>query len=116
MLGTQDLDRATKRQGGAGGIGAGTGLAPVGTGKEVHALRSRAKPAVALDVQELARGVADGDEEPGLGGVLDQEPADHGHHGGQRMTRPDLSQCLLVDSDLCERTFGVEPRRDAALP
>ncbi len=86
VLGAADLHRAIERERRAGGRGADGGLRPVRALDEAHVAGERADVPVALDPQQAAGGVADGDHDARLARLArQQQRADHVHHARERV-------------------------------
>ncbi len=85
VLGPADLQFGIEGERGAGRIGSGAALTPVGAGHEVHPFGLAARFAIALDPQQRAVGRGHGDDDAGVRGVVNQQAADDGKGGRQRM-------------------------------
>ena len=91
-------------------------LAPVGTGQEVHVLGAGCAAPGPLHPQQLPGGVADRDQQAGLGGAVDQQAPDDRHGRGQRVGGADLGQLGRVEPDLGQGALRIETAADTAPP
>ena len=75
-----------------------------------------AEVVVPLDPEQLAGGVADRDQQAGLGRALDQQPSDQRHRRRQRVVRADLGQLVVGQPDPGSGELGIQTRHQAAPP
>ncbi|GMA86522.1 hypothetical protein GCM10025868_17720 [Angustibacter aerolatus] len=76
----------------------------------------RARRPLALDPQQAAGRVAHRDQQPGVLGVVDEQPPDDGHHRPERVGAAMGQQRVVHEVDGGQRALGVEAAPHAAGP
>jgi hypothetical protein len=104
VFGAGDLDAPAQGQRRARRAGAHGGLGPIGPGDEHHPLGPAPHGGVALDPEQPAQLVANGNQHPAVVARQDQKLVDHGKDGGQRMLPPVLFEFAAVHG---QRGLGV---------
>ena len=116
VLGAADLQFAVEGQRRARRVGPGAALAPVGAGHEVHRLGLAARVAVALDPQQRAVGGGDGDDDAGVGGVVDSSRRMTGSAGASGCAARISSSAAATAEAGAAADVGVDARGQAAPP
>ena len=114
MLGSADLHRPIELQRRSRRARADARLRPVGARDEEHVLRTAPQVGVALDEQQPALRVADGDDEPRVLRAVDEQSTDDRHHRGERVRGPVGAELVLVEFDAGQRPVGIVSIGDLA--